>query len=126
MKHCGYSHCKIILFLDLLIIHKHQVLSFTTKINTRHHLFSPSSTIPFLSNSKIIEQQEEYKTENEKFYKEKFSFPLDTWQIQAGDEIYGSNNVIVCAPTGSGKTVVGEIALHLAYDNNEKAIYTTP
>lgn len=55
-----------------------------------------------------------------------FNFPLDPWQIQAGTEILKGNNAIVCAPTGAGKTVVGEIALHLAFQSGFDAIYTTP
>ena len=42
---------------------------------------------------------------------EYFDFPIDGWQAQAGGEILSGNNVIVCAPTGAGKTVVGEMAL---------------
>lgn len=55
-----------------------------------------------------------------------FNFPLDDWQLQAGNEIIQGNNVITCAPTGAGKTVVGEIALHYAFENNKDSIYTTP
>jgi superfamily II RNA helicase len=55
-----------------------------------------------------------------------FDFPLDDWQLQAGGEICLGHNVIVCAPTGAGKTVVGEMALHLALEAQLKAIYTTP
>jgi superfamily II RNA helicase len=55
-----------------------------------------------------------------------FSFPLDDWQLQAGGEICQGSNVIVCAPTGAGKTVVGEMALHLALERGNNAIYTTP
>ena len=55
-----------------------------------------------------------------------FPFPLDTWQLSAASSILSNQNVIVCAPTGSGKTVVGEIALLLALQKNTKAIYTTP
>jgi superfamily II RNA helicase len=55
-----------------------------------------------------------------------FSFPLDDWQLQAGGEIFQGSNVIVCAPTGAGKTVVGEMALRLALDKGQNAIYTTP
>ena len=56
-----------------------------------------------------------------------FSFPLDDWQLQAGGEIILGHNVIVCAPTGSGKTVVGEMALHYAYSQQQRnGIYTTP
>jgi superfamily II RNA helicase len=55
-----------------------------------------------------------------------FDFPLDDWQLQAGGEILMGNNVIVCSPTGSGKTVVGEMAVHIALQKSLNAIYTTP
>jgi len=55
-----------------------------------------------------------------------FSFPLDSWQIEAGANILSDNSVIVCAPTGAGKTVVGEMALWIAFQSGMNAIYTTP
>ena len=55
-----------------------------------------------------------------------FSFALDDWQLQSGGEICKGHNVIVCAPTGAGKTVVGEMALHLACETGSHSIYTTP
>lgn len=55
-----------------------------------------------------------------------FPFPLDTWQLSAASSILSGHNLILCAPTGSGKTVVGEIALRIALQKNTRAIYTTP
>lgn len=55
-----------------------------------------------------------------------FNFPLDSWQLEAGYEILQGRNVIVSAPTGAGKTVVGEMALWSAFERNLNAIYTTP
>ena len=37
-----------------------------------------------------------------------------------------SAGVVVSAPTGSGKTVVGEVAVHLALARGERVVYTTP
>ena len=34
--------------------------------------------------------------------------------------------MLVCAPTGSGKTIVGEFAVHLALAAGQKCFYTTP
>ena len=36
------------------------------------------------------------------------------------------HGVLVCAPTGAGKTVVGEFAVHLALAAGRKCFYTTP
>jgi len=55
-----------------------------------------------------------------------YQFPLDDWQLQAGGSILMGHNVIVCSPTGSGKTVVGEMALHTAFDRDLDGVYTTP
>ena len=35
-----------------------------------------------------------------------FKFPLDDWQLEAGGSILMGYNVVVCAPTGSGKRKV--------------------
>ena len=34
--------------------------------------------------------------------------------------------MVVTAPTGSGKTLVAEAAVHLALESGERAFYTTP
>ena len=43
-----------------------------------------------------------------------YDFPLDDFQVRACREIEDGRGVLVAAPTGSGKTVVGEFAIHLA------------
>jgi len=66
------------------------------------------------------------RTTSDDILQQYFSFPLDNWQLEAGSEIMNGKNAIVCAPTGAGKTVVGEMALHLAFSSGKDAIYTTP
>src|SRR4029453_6965416 len=53
-------------------------------------------------------------------------FPLDDFQARACREIEDGRGVLVAAPTGSGKTIVGEFAVHLALETGRKAFYTTP
>lgn len=53
-------------------------------------------------------------------------FPLDDFQIRACKEIEEGRGVLVAAPTGSGKTIVGEFAVHLAVETGRKCFYTTP
>ena len=55
-----------------------------------------------------------------------FSFALDDFQARACHEIEEGRGVLVAAPTGSGKTVVGEFAVHLALETGRKCFYTTP
>ena len=55
-----------------------------------------------------------------------YEFPLDDFQVRACRDIEDGLGVLVAAPTGSGKTVVGEFACHLALETGRKAFYTTP
>ncbi|WP_305095083.1 RNA helicase [Prescottella sp. R16] len=54
------------------------------------------------------------------------SFPLDPFQVEACAALEAGHGVLVCAPTGAGKTVVGEFAVHLALAAGRKCFYTTP
>ncbi|MFM8598167.1 MAG: DEAD/DEAH box helicase [Mycobacterium sp.] len=54
------------------------------------------------------------------------SFRLDAFQEQACTALENGHGVLVCAPTGAGKTVVGEFAVHLALQAGQKCFYTTP
>ena len=56
----------------------------------------------------------------------RYSFPLDDFQARAIDALGRGESVLVAAPTGSGKTVVGEFAVWLALQEGGKAFYTTP
>lgn len=56
-------------------------------------------------------------------------FDLDDFQRQACESLERGSGVLVCAPTGAGKTVVGEFAVHLALGSTttkQKCFYTTP
>src|ERR687897_1672215 len=53
-------------------------------------------------------------------------FPLDEFQLRACQAVEEGKGVLVAAPTGAGKTIVGEFAVHLALSTGRKAFYTTP
>jgi superfamily II RNA helicase len=53
-------------------------------------------------------------------------FPLDPFQTAALDALDAGSSVLVAAPTGSGKTVVAEYAVHLALAAGGRVAYTTP
>ncbi|HEY7008188.1 MAG TPA: DEAD/DEAH box helicase [Jatrophihabitantaceae bacterium] len=55
-----------------------------------------------------------------------YPFPLDPFQERACEALEDGYAVLVCAPTGAGKTVVGEFAVHLALASGQKCFYTTP
>src|SRR5947208_8186733 len=55
-----------------------------------------------------------------------YSFDLDPFQDEACAALEDGYAVLLCAPTGAGKTVVGEFAVHLALAAGQKCFYTTP
>jgi len=55
-----------------------------------------------------------------------FPFPLDEFQQQAIAALDAGKSVVVCAPTGSGKTLIGEYAIYRALANKRRVFYTTP
>ena len=56
----------------------------------------------------------------------RYEFPLDDFQVEACEALEKGDGVLVAAPTGAGKTVVGEFAVHLALATGQKCFYTTP
>ncbi|MTE18289.1 DEAD/DEAH box helicase [Streptomyces sp. TRM43335] len=59
-------------------------------------------------------------------FREMYDFELDAFQIEACKALEAGKGVLVAAPTGSGKTIVGEFAVHLALEQGRKCFYTTP
>ncbi|WP_329562617.1 DEAD/DEAH box helicase [Kitasatospora sp. NBC_01266] len=59
-------------------------------------------------------------------FRELYDFPLDEFQLEACRTLEEGQGVLVAAPTGSGKTIVGEFAVHLALAAGRKCFYTTP
>ena len=59
-------------------------------------------------------------------FADSYDFPLDDFQVRGCEALERGEGVLVAAPTGAGKTVVGEFAIHLALAKGLKAFYTTP
>ena len=55
-----------------------------------------------------------------------FTFELDDFQKEACGYIDAGKSVVVCAPTGAGKTVIAQHAIHKALENGSRIFYTTP
>jgi ATP-dependent RNA helicase HelY len=55
-----------------------------------------------------------------------YDFSFDPFQLEACRALNAGHGVLLAAPTGSGKTVVGEFAVHLALAEGRKCFYTTP
>lgn len=55
-----------------------------------------------------------------------FPFELDDFQKEACQIIDNGESVVVCAPTGAGKTVIAQHAIHRALENGNRIFYTTP
>jgi superfamily II RNA helicase len=58
--------------------------------------------------------------------RELFPFELDEFQYQAIAALAADKSVVICAPTGSGKTLIGEYAIYRALSHGKRVFYTTP
>lgn len=55
-----------------------------------------------------------------------FEFGFDDFQIEACHAVEDGRGVLVAAPTGAGKTVIGEFAAFASLRKGKKCFYTTP
>jgi superfamily II RNA helicase len=59
-------------------------------------------------------------------YRKLYPFPLDDFQLNGLQSLIDGKSVIVMTPTGSGKTVVGELAIYYALMKGLRVAYTSP
>ena len=69
-------------------------------------------------------QRSKYPLTNE--FAQHFDFPLDDFQLEGCHALEMGRSVLVAAPTGAGKTIVGEFAAFLADRSSTRCFYTTP
>jgi superfamily II RNA helicase len=70
-----------------------------------------------------------YPEDRESMYQDHFStfaFPLSDFQKHAIEAIVDGHHILVCAPTGSGKTLPAEFAIRHFTGLGKKVIYTSP
>jgi ATP-dependent RNA helicase HelY len=79
---------------------------------------SPAERYAAAKNLKKLEALDEFQAI--------IKFPLDKFQYESCRFLATDKSVLVAAPTGAGKTIVGEFAIHLAISKGLKVIYTTP
>ena len=59
-------------------------------------------------------------------FRQTLAFELDDFQIDACRALEEGRGVLLAAPTGAGKTILGEFAVFCALRQGRKAFYTTP
>ena len=59
-------------------------------------------------------------------YMDRLDFALDDFQIEACKHLEDGKGVLVAAPTGAGKTIVGDFATYLSQKQGKRIFYTTP
>lgn len=57
---------------------------------------------------------------------DRLPFDPDPFQTEAAEALEQGHHIVVTAPTGAGKTLVAEVAIHLALAKGLRAFYTTP
>ena len=98
----------------------------------RRRAQAPSREIPASSEPSPAQRfaafREHQRVENSMrhAYVSSLPFTPDDFQIQAMDALEKGTSVLVAAPTGAGKTIVGEFATYLASERGDRAFYTTP
>jgi superfamily II RNA helicase len=78
----------------------------------------------------VFPSKEEISSEEEvlsvKRLERYYEYKLDKFQKEAAEILIEGHSLVVSAPTGSGKTLIGECAIMNALLKKKKAIYTTP
>lgn len=71
-------------------------------------------------------RHQSFESSHRRAFADTLGFTPDDFQSEAMEGVEGGESVLVAAPTGAGKTVVGEFACDLAVARGRRAFYTTP
>lgn len=88
----------------------------------------------FIDTSNKVKEQRKFAVTDEIDIKEfdklnlllEFPFELDVFQKRSIIRLERHENVLVCAHTSSGKTVIAEYAIAMGKKNNKRVFYTSP
>ena len=86
------------------------------KTNPYYHIMVIICPYIYPDESKIIYQS----------YYEQYPYELHNFQKWSIESVVTGNDLLVCCPTGSGKTFSGEFAISYFNSKRKKIIYTTP
>ncbi len=84
------------------------------------------STVPLSPSERFSAAKAKNAFKKTEDFLARYPFDLDAFQIQGCHALESGKSVLVAAPTGAGKTIVGEFAAHLALEAGKKCFYTTP
>lgn len=89
---------------------------------------APSADLPLSAAERFqaFRDQRRFDASERATFIDSLGFRPDSFQVEAMEALEEGESVLVAAPTGAGKTVVGEFATHLAVAHGRRAFYTTP
>lgn len=103
-----------------------------TPARKRHRQRTNENSTPAPASMSAVERMAAFR-EHQKFIQSETSHFIDTlsfrpddFQVDAMKSLENGSSVLVAAPTGAGKTVVGEFATYVAIQRGLRAFYTTP
>lgn len=87
---------------------------------------SPDRPLSAAERFQAFRDQQRFDASERAIFIDSLGFRPDAFQVEAMEALEEGESVLVAAPTGAGKTVVGEFATHLAVAHSRRAFYTTP